>query len=125
MYPEQFWLLRVGDIIKSSRPNSNTYRRIERVSTHEGRTTMIELVKIRPSWTSSPYTLYGTSDAQGFVPVKVKNEAIWDITYEQVQRKRLRDYRIRYRRMARRAQTKYDRMRALSMLSKHNYGEGS
>lgn len=93
MYPEQFYLLQKGDVIKMVR--SGSYRIIERIHSHsdDDSTYMIELLKLRPSWTNSKTAWYCASDAAMFAPIRVKNEKIWNITYEKVVTERAEEYR--------------------------------
>lgn len=81
MYPEQFELLQKGDIIRGAKPKSK-YRIIQKVIQREGYTYMIELVKLHPSWTRGNTTLYCASDAVNFLPIRVADERIWDMTRE-------------------------------------------
>lgn len=78
MYPEQFELLRAGDVIKSK---SGTLRIIEKVSqshiTKDGRTYTIYLPKLVSSWTRGNLTAISIGDSGRFQPIKVQNEEIW------------------------------------------------
>ena len=90
MYPEQFYLLRKGDIIRMRR--SKAPRKILSVSQSFGQTRYIELEKIRPSWTSHPTCLYDANCAREFIPLKVKDKRIWTLTYEVVLAQRIRAF---------------------------------
>ena len=82
MVPEQFYLLQEGDVIRMNKPNG-AHRIIERIHRGKrGETYGITLLKLQRSRYPNPYTQYGPGDAQQFLPVKVKDERIWEITYE-------------------------------------------
>ncbi len=91
MYPEQFYLLRKGDIVRMVR--SKHPRKILRVSKYGGETHFIELERIGYSWTMRPTVLYDANNAPDFLPLKVKDERIWDLTYEVIIKQRERAYR--------------------------------
>lgn len=62
MTKDQFQALREGDIIGIP---GKTPRRVNRVSLDRkdpSKAYLVELLKLRESWTSSPYTLYGWND---------------------------------------------------------------
>lgn len=88
MLPEQFYLLEKGDVIRGSKSNVK-HRIVESVhKSPDGRTTFVELLKLRPSWTRGPYTTYCCSDSYAFLPIRVQNEKIWEVTYESAMQKR-------------------------------------
>lgn len=108
---EQFWLLQKGDVIRGVKHGS-PYRLILRVSKNDkGKTTFVEMEKLKRSWTNGNTTLYCSSEAGQFLPVKVKDERIYDMTYESVMRTRRRKYRLHYRRLADQAKGKWTRYR--------------
>lgn len=83
MYPEQFWLLKKGDVIKMAK--SGVHRKILAISSNNGKdTTFITLKKIAPSWTRHDYTIYCSNEAQNFLPVKVKNTKIWKLKKDMI-----------------------------------------
>ncbi len=86
MYPEQFYLLERGDIIRGV--NSKSIRKVLAIKKYFGETHWVELLKLHPSWTRSANTLYGANEASLFVPIKVKNPKIWELTYEVVLKQR-------------------------------------
>lgn len=90
MYPEQFYLLEKGDIIRQVR--SKSIRKVLAVSKRHGETYFIELEKLKPSWTRSYTTTYSANEADNFVPIKVKNKKIWGLTYEAVLAQRIRTF---------------------------------
>lgn len=97
MVPEQFYLLEEGDIVSYGK--SRTPRIILKTSKTElGETGSIHLLKLRPSWTKSPNTIYCSGDSHQFTPLKVKNAAIWDITYDSAMEERLKSYKEYHRR---------------------------
>jgi hypothetical protein len=92
MYPEQFYLLEKGDIIKMVR--SGSLRMVEEIHKRKDsdKTYMIELLKMRPSWTRDSNTWYCASDAFMFKPVRVKNELIYEMSYERIISNRVKVY---------------------------------
>lgn len=112
MYPEQFYLLEEGDIIKMVR--SGSLRMVEKVHKSDivyGETYMIELLKMRPSWTKGKNAWYCASDAFMFKPVKVKNDLIWKMTYEKVIRNRVNIYGDYYQRQLDKLEQKANTLR--------------
>lgn len=95
MLPEQFYLLKEGDIIRGTKPHS-AHRIILRIGKgREGQTCFIELLKLRPSWTNHPNTLYCASDAAHFLPVVVQDSRIWDFDFKTVMLQRNLAYQKR------------------------------
>lgn len=91
MYPEQFYLLQKGDVVRMVR--SRAPRLILGVSRYHGETRYIELQKLRPSWTRGNTTLMDANNADLILPVKVRDGRIWDLTYEVIIRQREKAYR--------------------------------
>lgn len=91
MYPEQFYLLRKGDFVRMVR--SKQPRKILSVSIYHGETHYIELEKLRPSWTRGNTMLMDANNADQILPLRVKDERIWDLTYEVIIKQREKAYR--------------------------------
>lgn len=91
MYPEQFYLLEKGDIVRNV--GSKSPRKILKVTKRGDETYYIEMQKLRPSWTRSPNMLMDANCAHLIVPIKVRNKRIWDLTHEVIVKQRERAYK--------------------------------
>lgn len=109
--PEQFYLLEKGDIIKGTKPHAAP-RMILRVSKRYGKTYYVELLKLRPSWTKHHTTLYCAGDSFQFLPVKVRDKRIWDMTYDKLMARRKKIYKNHARKLIRRAEQRIRNLRS-------------